>query len=905
MSQQTLELILKLRDDASANIAAVGSSLRNMAGPAVLSAGATAVGVIGGIGVAAFSMASDVDNATASIQDALGITREEAELLGDAAVDIFANNWANSIEEAGAALTTVSNQMQLVDPSQLGAVTEQALMLSQTFGEDLDKTTNAANALMSQFGLSSQQAFDFIATGFQQGLNSSGDFLDSIGEYSNQFAEGGATADQFFAQLDNGMQAGVLGTDKAADAFKEFRIRVTEMGDGVVEALSGLGTSSFGADLAEQFGQVGPMMITNAEQAEAVRAKFEEIGLTAPSIEELLTPLQLVDEKTGEITTTAQDFGSVFMSQVLGGIEEGSLTVADANSIVLGALGEMDNQVHANSIGVELFGTQWEDMGTQAMLAMNDTSTTLEEMTGATDTLGNRSATVSAQFEEAQKKLLVALLPVGEELMAVAVQYMPMVLGAVEDLAPWIEEHLPRAIEWMIGTWEDFNRGVLVVQWAIGQVSDAIGNIIGRFAEFGNAITSVDQYLPDWLRPGSPPPLEIALYGIGAAAESISGSALPTLGRELSAIGTEAAALAEPITLTMEQPNLATLAPLVAEREALGAPLVLAIGAEMPAINSPTLSPIEQAITAEMPNITSPTLSPIEQLITAEMPNITSPALAPIEQAISAEMPAIEQPTLPPMAQFIGVQMPEIIPPTLSPIEQAISAEMPAIEQPTLPPMAQFIGVQMPEIIPPTLSPIEQAISAEMPAINSPTLAPIEQVIMAEMPAIEPPNLGNLAPLMDELNLLSAPIAPPFVIPEPPTITPPAIEPVVLEIIGNADRVRGTISDLINQPVPISVPIAPQGAFDGSAVPSLVNGFGTGGIILTPPPQASAPAFNPETGANVSALGGVGGGSGASITNNYTVNVYIDGNVTTEADLIDSVRRALITIDEQNAGVVL
>jgi phage-related minor tail protein len=792
MSQQTLELILKLRDDASANIAAVGSSLRNMAGPAVLSAGATAVGVIGGIGVAAFSMASDVDNATASIQDALGVTREEAELLGDAAVEIFANNWADSIEEAGAALTTVSNQMQLVDPSQLGAVTEQALMLSQTFGEDLDKTTNAANALMSQFGLSSQQAFDFITTGFQQGLNSSGDFLDSIGEYSNQFAEGGATADQFFAQLDNGMQAGVLGTDKAADAFKEFRIRMTEMSDDVVVALSNLGSGSFGADLSEQFGKVGAMTITTVEEAEAVRAKFEEIGLTAPSIEELLTPLQLVDEKTGEMTTTAQDFGSVFMSQVLGGIEEGSLTVADANSIVLGALGEMDNQVHANSIGVELFGTQWEDMGTQAMLAMNDTSTTLEEMTGATDTLGNRSATVSAQFEEAQKKLLVALLPVGEELMAVAVQYMPMVLGAVEDLAPWIEEHLPRAIEWMIGTWEDFNRGVLVVQWAIGQVSDAIGNIIGRFAEFGNAITSVDQYLPDWLRPGSPPPLEIALYGIGAAAESISGGALPTLGRELSAIGTEAAALAEPITLTMEQPSLATLAPLVAEREALSTPLVLAIGAEMPAINSPTLTPIEQVISAEMPVINSPTLAPIEQVISAEMPNITSP------------------------------------------------------------------------------------------------------------------NLGNLAPLMDELDLLKAPIAPPFLMPEPPIIAPPAIEPIMLEIIGNADAVRGTISDLISQPIPISMPIAPQGAFDGSAVPSLVNGFGTGGIFFTPPPQASAPAFNPETFAPVSTLGTGGmGGNGASITNNYTVNVYIDGNVTTENELIDSVRRALITIDEQNAGVVL
>jgi phage-related minor tail protein len=94
---------------------------------------------------------------------------------------------------------------------------------------------------MEQFGLTSTQAMDFLVAGNQRGLNSSGDLLDTIGEYAVQFGAGGSTAAEFFSILESGNAGGVLGTDKIADAFKEFSIRIVDNSDVTRFALRDIG----------------------------------------------------------------------------------------------------------------------------------------------------------------------------------------------------------------------------------------------------------------------------------------------------------------------------------------------------------------------------------------------------------------------------------------------------------------------------------------------------------------------------------------------------------------------------------------------------------------------------------------------------------------------------------------
>jgi phage-related minor tail protein len=208
------------------------------------SAGLAVAGAFVGIGVAAFGVASDVQTASNDMQASLGLTKDEADDLGNVALEVWGQNWGDSIGDVSDSLITIKQQMKGISDEALPDVAANALAVRDTFGVDIAESTNAANTLMQNFGLTSDQAFDFITKGFQSGLDSSGDFLDTVGEYSTQFKNGGADAGQFFSLLQSGIQGGVLGTDKAADAFKEFGLRIADGSDSSAQALKGLGINS-------------------------------------------------------------------------------------------------------------------------------------------------------------------------------------------------------------------------------------------------------------------------------------------------------------------------------------------------------------------------------------------------------------------------------------------------------------------------------------------------------------------------------------------------------------------------------------------------------------------------------------------------------------------------------------
>lgn len=206
---------------------------------------AVAGAAILGIGKAAFSVASDIDSATDQIGASLGLTESEAKKFGDTIKQVYGDNWGDSIEDVGGAIEIVAKQLNLMaDDPALATMTENAFRLRDVFGVEVSGSVDAVKTLMDNFGISSQQAFDMLAKGYQQGLDRSGDFLDTVGEYSVQFAEGGASAAEFFSALDTGLQGGMLGTDKAADAFKEFRVRIQDGSTLTADSLAMIGLSA-------------------------------------------------------------------------------------------------------------------------------------------------------------------------------------------------------------------------------------------------------------------------------------------------------------------------------------------------------------------------------------------------------------------------------------------------------------------------------------------------------------------------------------------------------------------------------------------------------------------------------------------------------------------------------------
>lgn len=209
---------------------------------------------IASVGGQVLSMSADIDVATGQLQTRLGLTEQQALTFGDAIRQVYGDNFGESLDDVGNAVATVGQQLKALDQltqKNLGQVTEYAIGLRDAFDVDVGQSVNAAGVLVDKFGLSWDGAFSFITRGLQNGLNASGDFLESITEYGVQFADGGANAAQFFSVMESGLQAGMLGTDKAADMFKEFRIRIQDGSTTTSDALQQVGINA--DDLAEQF----------------------------------------------------------------------------------------------------------------------------------------------------------------------------------------------------------------------------------------------------------------------------------------------------------------------------------------------------------------------------------------------------------------------------------------------------------------------------------------------------------------------------------------------------------------------------------------------------------------------------------------------------------------------------
>lgn len=287
MSDAELNVLLKARDELSGTLQKVQGELdktqratdqssggftrlRDAAakiGPVLLGAGAA----LAGIAAVAIKAASENETAQRRLQDSLGLTAEEAVSMGEVVQAVYRENWGGSIAEVGTAVAAVKQQFRDLDGGAVAELTVKAFKLQDVFAVDVQDSVSTVRTLMEQFGLTSEQAFDFLTKGFQSGLDRSGDFLDTINEYSTQFANGGATASEFFSLLESGLQGGMLGTDKAADAFKEFRVRIQDGSKATSEGLAQLGIDS--TDLAQKM--AGGQM-TAAQAFQLVLDKLRE-----------------------------------------------------------------------------------------------------------------------------------------------------------------------------------------------------------------------------------------------------------------------------------------------------------------------------------------------------------------------------------------------------------------------------------------------------------------------------------------------------------------------------------------------------------------------------------------------------------------------------------------------------
>lgn len=221
------------------------------------------------------------------------LSGQALENLKAVAQDVFKTGVTDSIDEATDATSLMKQAFKDLNDTDLAKLTSQVMLLSDRTGTDVAENVTGTTQLMKAFGIDAQKSLDLVAAGYKNGLNASGDFMDTLNEYAPLFQQAGFSAEDMLSIMKNGLDNGAMNTDKVADAVKELQIR---LGDGSFE--SSLETFSSNtksvfedwkqgkatvADVAQSVQNDLNKMSPSEQQAalSALSSQFEDLGVKA------------------------------------------------------------------------------------------------------------------------------------------------------------------------------------------------------------------------------------------------------------------------------------------------------------------------------------------------------------------------------------------------------------------------------------------------------------------------------------------------------------------------------------------------------------------------------------------------------------------------------------------------
>lgn len=508
-----------VKGDAGDTIASLSPLAGNLSkltegvsGTAVAAVGAGVA--VAGIGAKAVGTADDVKQAMNQLQSSTGATAEETKKYHDILEKVYGNNYGENFTDIADAISQVTKNMGEMDEGSLQDVTESAFALRDVFEYDIDETTRAAKAMMDNFGIGGKEAMEKIAAGAQNGLDYSGEFLDSISEYSVQFSKMGFSADEMFNIFQAGVDEGAFNLDKIGDSVKENAIRAIDLSDTTADAFSKLGLVK--PDLSEPFqkaqddaekftGQIEDLKdkLALAEQKQreftdktsesAKMSNAQQIEKYKESLEELETSLQLTNDSIASMSDEMAGEGAS-MEEFSRKIAAGGEDARDAFDQIMTGIMELEDPLERNAVGTELFGTMWEDLGPEVIATLGDISDaaygTGEELDNMKevkyDDLGSNLESLSRSFE-------LLLVPLGQALLPLIVEIIELLIPFVTDCIAPILEALSPLISLITGIL------VPVLQVLLSTVSEVFGGIASDITSVIGNVISVLQSLVEFV----------------------------------------------------------------------------------------------------------------------------------------------------------------------------------------------------------------------------------------------------------------------------------------------------------------------------------------------------------------------------------------------------------------------
>ena len=407
---------------------------------------AAAGAAIGAALMSGLESALEADKAIAKLSAQVGAFGPESENLGRIAGSLYTKGYGESMDEVTGAIASVIQNidgMRNASDEALRSVSARAMEAAKILDEDVGRVTAAVSQMLrTGMAKSAEEAFDIIVKGAQEGVNKSGDLLDTFNEYSTEFRALGLDGQTALGLINQALQAGARDADVAADAIKEFAIEAVAGGDRVRKGFEAIGLN-----------------------ADEMVAKFAAGGPTAAQA------FDLVLDRLRAITDPAERNAAA--------IELFGTKAEDLQ----GALYAMDPSTAVQSLG------QVAGAAAQAGQALQDNAATKVEAfkrtleQGIVQFLGG---TVIPAIEGLWQAFTSS--DVASSIGGVVEQIKGFFSGIFEDIASWVEQNKTTFQEWGNAIGDAFN--------SMGEIVGAALDIIkGLWDQWGSTILSALQTL--------------------------------------------------------------------------------------------------------------------------------------------------------------------------------------------------------------------------------------------------------------------------------------------------------------------------------------------------------------------------------------------------------------------------
>lgn len=436
------------------------------------------------------NQATELDDAMAKFQAQTGSSSDEMSKFKGIARDVWSNNFGENIADVADMMARVKQQMQDINDTDLKDVTENLLTLRDAFDMDENETLRGAQQLMKQFGITSQEAFDLMATGAQNGLNKSDELGDNISEYSGKFAQAGYSAEEYFQLMQNGLDGGAYNLDKVNDAINEVTTRLV---DGTIEGALG----SFDEKTQDVFKawQEG-----RATQKDVVNAIVEDISKTTNEQEKL-------NKSATAFGTMGEDFNSGFIQSLTtvgnkykdvegamdkvkeianGGLKNALSGLGRAFLDSFTPIGELITPILAGIIGLITVAIQGIQQGFAKVGDVISSVLSKIDTSGITELTSQVSEVLAPAFDEVRKaidEMKVALEPIAKEILGKIGSAIQNVVNQAQKILSVVGPPILAIIKKIIQT-------VIGMIPVITSILQVVGSVVSGIISFINMVVT-------------------------------------------------------------------------------------------------------------------------------------------------------------------------------------------------------------------------------------------------------------------------------------------------------------------------------------------------------------------------------------------------------------------------------